>query len=228
MSNKKSRQNNRLWTAGIIAVVAALVIAYFVSNNETPIDPASFADLEVFEDQTHIKGNPDVEFVLVEYSDLECPACKNTAPILDTLTETFADQLAIEYRHFPLTTIHPNALEAARATEAAAVQGKFWEMHDKLFETQGVASEWTQSFNPEKYFIEYAEELGLNVDRFRFDLESDEIADRVRADIDAGKDAGVTGTPGFTLNGEIVDLNQFIVENLDISRLEVVEEESAE
>lgn len=217
MSNtSKKRRNNRLWTGGIIAVVALLVVSFFVSNKEEPIDPASFAEVEIQEDSAHIKGNPDAEFVLVEYSDLQCPACKATAPILTQLVADFPEKVAIEYRHFPLRTIHPNAQAAAEAAEAASIQGKFWEMHDKLFETQGQAGSWTQSFSPKKHFVEYAEELGLNVDRFRFDLESDEVKDRVNADANEAAELQIPGTPGFVLDGEVIDLGQFVAENLQV------------
>ncbi|MFT7328083.1 MAG: protein-disulfide isomerase [Crocinitomicaceae bacterium] len=226
-NTSKKRRNKRLWTGGIIVVIALLIISFIVSNSDDPIDPGVFADLEVQEITEHEKGNPESNIRLVEYSDFQCPACKNTAPIISSLIEEFGDQFVFEYRHFPLRSIHPNAQVSAQAAEAAGIQGKFWEMHDMLFDKQ---AEWGQSFNPERYFRTYAIELGLNEDRFRFDLESDAVKDRVNADYDAGVEAGVKGTPNFILDGESVDLNTFIAEQLDTSAyeessvIEVVEE----
>jgi len=216
-NTSKKRRNKRLWTGGIIAVIALLIISFIISNSDDTIDPASFADLEVQEIGIHEKGNLESEIRLVEYSDLQCPACKNTAPILDSLVADLGDQFALEYRHFPLRSIHPNAQLAAQAAEAAGIQGKFWEMHDVLFEKQ---SEWSQSFNPERYFRTYAVELGLNEDRFRFDLESNEVKDRVNADYNQGLELGVQGTPAFVLNGELIDINTFIADYLDTSVFE--------
>ena len=100
--------------------------------------------------EPRIKGNADAEVVLVEYSDLQCPACRAVFPIIQELDQEFGDELRIEYRHFPLTQIHQHAELAARATEAAGVQGKFWEMHDLLFEKQPI---WSASPNPRANFI---------------------------------------------------------------------------
>jgi protein-disulfide isomerase len=148
----------------------------------------------------------------VEYSDFQCPACRAVAPAVAELVENFGEQFVLEYRHFPLRQIHPNAQMAAQAAEAAAMQGKFWEMHDLMFEKQ---TEWSQSFNPERFFRGYAEDLGMNVDRFRFDLESDEVKNRVNADADEAAALGIPGTPGFVYNGEVIDVNTFISENLE-------------
>lgn len=219
-NTSKKRRNKRLWTGGIIALLALLVISFVVSKTNDTIDPASFADVETFALAAHEKGNTESEIRLVEYSDFQCPACKAAAPAVAELVENFGDQFVLEYRHFPLRSIHPNAQIAAQASEAAAVQGKFWEMHDKLFEMQ---AEWSQSFNPERFFRTYAEELGMNVDRFRFDLESDEVKDRVNANADEAAALSLPGTPAFVFNGEQVDVNTFIAENLDTSALEAAE-----
>ena len=220
-NTSKKRRNKRLWTGGIIAVLALLVISFFVSRSGDPIDESSFAGLEVVELTAHEKGNSESDIRLIEYSDFQCPACKSAAPAVAELVDTFSDQFVLEYRHFPLRSIHPNAQLAAQAAEAAAKQGKFWEMHDKLFEMQ---DEWAQSFNPERFFRTYAEELGLNVDRFRFDLESDEVKDRVNAQYNEAQDLALPGTPSFVFNGEQIDLNTFIAEQIDTTALEVSEE----
>lgn len=214
MSNtSKKRRNKQLWTGGIIALVALLVISFFVSQSGDPIDETAFATLEVNALEPHVKGNADSEIRLIEYSDFQCPACKAAAPSLQALVDQYGDQFGFEYRHFPLRSIHPNAQEAAQAAEAAGIQGKFWEMHDLLFERQ---DQWSQSFNPERFFREYAIELGLNEDRFRFDLKSNEVKDLVNSQFDQASELNIPGTPGFVFNGEIIDVNTFIDENLDV------------
>lgn len=212
-NTSKKRRNKRLWTGGIIAVVALLIISFITSQSGDPIDETSFATLEVQELEAHVKGNAESDIRLIEYSDFQCPACKAAAPAVDELVQQYGNQFALEYRHFPLRSIHPNAQIAAQAAEAAGIQGKFWEMHDALFENQ---DQWAQSFNPEKYFRAYAKDLGLNIDRFRFDLESDEVKDLVNSQFDEAGELRIPGTPGFIFNGEVVDVNTFVTENLDL------------
>jgi len=226
-NTSQKRKNKRAWTGGIIALVALLIIAFIVSNQDKNIDPASFANVETFDDSAHELGNEESDIRLIEYSDFQCPACKAAEPTIKGLVETFGDQMVFEYRHFPLSSIHPNATLAAQASEAAAIQGKFWEMHNALFEHQDA---WAQSFNPEKYFIEYAKEIGLNVDRFRYDLDSQEVEDRVNADAQEAQSLQLPGTPSFVYNGEIVELNDFINTHLDLSKVSVPEtaEETSE
>lgn len=149
--------------------------------------------------ETHVKGNPGAETVLVEYSDFECPACGQFYPYVKELLAEHGDSIRFEYRHFPLTNIHPYAVPAARAAEAAGQQGKFFEMHDKLFENQ---STWSNSSNPQGYFEQYAEELGLDVARFKTHMNSSLINDAVMDSFDDARERGFTGTPTFLLNGE--------------------------
>lgn len=212
-NTSKKRRNKRLWTGGIIAVVALLIISFFVSQSGDPIDETAFANLEVQGSTANIKGNAESDILLVEYSDFQCPACKAAAPAIQDLVDQYGDQFAFEYRHFPLRSIHPNAQEAAQAAEAAGIQGKFWEMHDMLFEKQ---DEWAQSFNPERFFRTYAQDIGLNVDRFRYDFKSDAVKDIVNSQFDEATALGIPGTPGFVFNGEIVDVNTFVTENIDL------------
>ncbi len=173
----------------VVAVVGSVVVARMMgtsANEGVVITP-------------HIKGNPDAAVTLVEYSDFQCPACGQFEPIVSAVMEQYGDQLSLEYKHFPLISIHPYAVPAARAAEAAAQQGKFWEMHDKLFENQSV---WANSSNPQSYFIVYAEELGLDVTLFKRHLRSAMINDAVGAAFDEARTLGLTGTPSFFLNGE--------------------------
>lgn len=220
----KKRRNKRIINITLIALVAILIISFFVSRSNNTVDPASFADVETFELEPRTKGNPEAELTLVEFSDFQCPACGQAYPIVKQVQEQYGDQFLFEYRHFPLRTIHPNAQLAAQASEAAGVQGKFWEMHDMLFERQ---SDWSNSFNPTKKFTEYAEELGLNADRFEYDLKSDEVKAKVNADADEAQALNLPGTPSFLVNGEVATFDEFAA-MLDMSEPFEVPEETQE
>ena len=156
--------------------------------------------------ESHIKGNPEASVTLVEYSDFQCPACAQFQPLVKELVEEHGDQLRFEYRHFPLVTIHPYAVPAAQAAEAAAQQGKFFEMHDLLFENQ---STWSQGGNPDAYFIQYAEELGLDISTFRRHLSASVITDSVRGDFRKAQELGLRGTPSFYLNDQQMNYETF-------------------
>lgn len=156
--------------------------------------------------ETHVKGNPDAETVLVEYSDFQCPACGQFYPYVKEVLEEYGGSLRFEYRHFPLVNIHPQALPAAKAAEAAGQQGKFFEMHDKLFEGQNA---WSKSSNPNSYFDRYAEELGLDVDKFKLQMNSSVIEDAIMNSFNEARVKGFTGTPTFMLNGEEMEFSTY-------------------
>jgi protein-disulfide isomerase len=145
----------------------------------------------------HVYGPEDAPYTLVEYGDYECPECGRLYVILRDLQKEIPSRLRVVFRHYPLSGIHPHAQQAAEAAEAAAVQGKFWEMHTLLFERQ----EALQT----KDLIRYAGELGLDVERFRNELKHQTYRDGVRADFIAGVQNGVYGTPGLFLNGARYD-----------------------
>jgi len=155
---------------------------------------------------SHIKGNADAAVTLTEYSDFQCPACGQFYPVVKALLEQYGDQIAFEYKHFPLITIHPHAMPAAKAAEAAGVQGKFFEMHDKLFENQDA---WSKSATPQAFFVQYAEELGLDVDLFKQHMRSSMIEDTIKEQFNEAQDLGLTGTPSFFLNGERLEFETF-------------------
>ncbi len=217
-----SDKKRKSWRIGIAIVIALIIVSFIISNKDKKIDPASFAGVEVMEPARHVKGNAESGLTLIEYSDFQCPACKAAEPDISALVDQFGDRFELEYRHFPLRSIHPNAQIGAQAAEAAGLQGKFWEMHDILFEKQ---DEWSQSFNPQRYLEEYAIEIGINADRFMFDLESDLIKGIVNSHFDEAMALKLPGTPAFVFNGEQVDINAFVNENLIVSEeIETVEE----
>lgn len=158
------------------------------------LDPEFSTDLD------HYQGNPDAPLVLVEYGDFECPDCGQAYPFLNQIKAEFAGRLCFVFRNMPLDQlypIHPHATIAANGAQAAALQGKFWEMHDLLFENQNDLSE--------EKIVELAEKLGLNMEQFEEDFASAEVAEQVEDNLNSGKDNGVTSTPTFFLNGEKIE-----------------------
>lgn len=141
----------------------------------------------------HIQGPATAPVTLVEYGDFECPYCAAAYLIVKKVQDVMDDQLRFVFRHFPLTQIHPHAEPAAEASEAAGAQGKFWEMHDLLYENQHTLDPW--------HLVGFAEELGLNRDRFVRELEDGTHRPRVREDFMSGVKSGVNGTPAFFING---------------------------
>ncbi|MCL7455361.1 MAG: DsbA family protein, partial [Anaerolineae bacterium] len=141
----------------------------------------------------HVLGPDDAPVTLVEYGDYECPHCRQAGPVIRALRERFGDRLRYVYRHFPIQPSHPHAQLAAEAAEAAGAQGKFWEMHDLLFEYQGALDQ--------AHLVQYAADLGLDVRRFERDLVDRTHRERVRQDFQSGVRSGASGTPTFYLNG---------------------------
>ena len=152
----------------------------------------------------HVFGKADSKVVLLEYGDFQCPGCGSAYPNIKTVTEKYKGQAAFVFRNFPLTAIHPNALAAAAAAEAAGLQGKYWELHDKLYENQ---SQWS-SLSADKradFFNDYAKQLGLNIDTFKTDFAGTKVGQKINYDIAVGKKAKVTATPSIYLNGKTVE-----------------------
>jgi NhaA family Na+:H+ antiporter len=159
-------------------------------------------------DRDHIQGPADAPVTLVEYGDYECPYCREVAPIIEQLEERFGDRLRYVFRHFPITSAHPNAQLAAEAAEAAAAQGKFWEMHERIFEHAGPLHR--------QQLVLFAQELDLDVERFERELDEHLHVGRVRENFLSGVRSGVNGTPTLFLNGVRYDgpwdLDSLIVE----------------
>jgi protein-disulfide isomerase len=144
-------------------------------------------------DKDHLQGNNNAPVELVEYGDYQCPHCGRAYPVIKEIQQKMGAQLKFVFRNFPLSEIHPEAFEAAIATEAAALQDKFWEMHDIIYEHQ-------QQLYPEYLFL-YAKKIGLDLERFKEDIQLKSLADKVEADFESGVRSGVNGTPSFFING---------------------------
>lgn len=186
----------------IIGVIVAVLLGGSVWYSSTAAEKYN----EGVEEVAHVKGNPDGPVTLIKYSDFQCPACAQFAPVVDEMLTEFGDQVRFEYRHFPLMQIHPFAEQAARAAEAAGQQGKFYEYHDKLFENQAA---WNASPNPAQFFARYAEELELDMTQFRNHQRSSILRDKVMREFDEARTAGFTGTPTFVLNGERMNISTY-------------------
>lgn len=145
----------------------------------------------------HVRGAANATVTVVEYGDFECPFCGEAYGVVRDLERRYGDQTRFVFRHFPLPEVHPYAQRAAEASEAAAVQGRFWEMHDYLFEHQPSLAV------PD--LLRYAADLGFDVDRVRTELDERAYRDRVLADVASGQQSGVAGTPTFFVNGQRMD-----------------------
>ena len=143
--------------------------------------------------EDHVQGDPTARFTLVEYGDYECPACGQLFNIVEDLRRQWPQDIRLVFRHYPLSGIHPRAQQAAEAAEAAGAQGRLWEMHDVLFAHQQALAM--------KNLLSYAEQLGLDVNRFSNDLRQRVYEERVRIDFRRGVANGVYGTPGLFING---------------------------
>ncbi len=147
----------------------------------------------------HVRGAEHARITIVEYGDFECPTCKQASQTVRLLLNEFRNRIRFVYRHFPLEEVHPHALQAAEAAEAAGAQGKFWEMHDLLFENQ--------LHLDAKHLRACAERLELDMARFTTEMDDEIYRQRVREHQASGIESGVRATPGMFLNGRICDVS---------------------
>lgn len=159
----------------------------------------------------HAMGSLDAPVMIEEFGDFECPPCGTLHPVLKAMKSEFGPRLVIVFRHFPMTALHPHAMEAARVAEAAGLQGKFWEMHGLLYEDQKA---WHEAANAGPLFENYASRIGLDIERFKLDVNSAEVDQRIRLDRERGQWIGVNGTPTVFLNGREVPADSLAAEKL--------------
>ncbi|MBB4801644.1 protein-disulfide isomerase [Flavobacterium nitrogenifigens] len=141
----------------------------------------------------HIQGKKDAKIVIVEYGDYQCPYCGAAYPVLKEMMEKYGKRIEFVFRNFPLSEMHQYARPAAIVAEAAALQGKFWEMHDAIYENQ--------EYLDEAFLLELADKLGLDSRQFNMDIKKSELAAKVDSDFESGVMSGVNGTPSFFVNG---------------------------
>lgn len=184
------------WIVGTIGMVGLI---FGLAKLGSMPAVGNISEIVAVNEADHVSGPATAQATLVEYSDFQCPACGFYHPIVKGAMAEVGDKVRLVYRHYPLVSIHPHAQMAAQASEAANLQGKFWEMNDLLFERQ---DSWSKATDDQATFAEYAKELGLDVEKFKTDMTSGAVKDRVQRDINTGNQLRVSGTPTFYLNGE--------------------------
>ncbi|PID45995.1 MAG: disulfide bond formation protein DsbA [Proteobacteria bacterium] len=181
---------------GLGALVVAFVLFYVIRSIMFP--PPSVSEVVASD---HSKGNPNAPVTIVEYSDFQCPACKAQYDSIKEIWSQVKSSVRLVYRHFPLTNIHPHSMTAAHYAEAAARQGKFWEMHDLLFENY---NQWVGAKDVKPLFDGYVKQLGLDAEQFAKDVDSSEVRAKIASDLQSARRAHVAVTPSLYLNGELV------------------------
>ncbi|HEX8227433.1 MAG TPA: thioredoxin domain-containing protein [Candidatus Saccharimonadales bacterium] len=205
--------DKRFW-GFLIAIGLVLAGIFFITNTNKADAPAASRGVLT----NHVRGQGTTGVTLVEYGDFQCPACGQYYAPLEDVVKKYGDQIKFQFRHFPIVSAHPNAIAGGRAAEAADMQGKFWEMHSKLFQenyTQQVARSqgkdyptWTEDPNVQDVFVGYAKELGLDTAKFSTDFKSSTANNRVQADLAEGNKLGVNSTPTFFVNGKKISTPQ--------------------
>lgn len=147
----------------------------------------------------HVLGAPHAHVTVVEYGDFECPNCKQAAPAVKLLLQRFPERVRFVYRNFPLSEVHPHAMQAAEAAECAGAQGQFWAMHDLLFDNQ--------LHLKANHLQAYAERLSIDLTRYTAEMDDHVYLQRVREHQQSGRDSGVRGTPTFFVNGHLQDVS---------------------
>jgi len=161
----------------------------------------------------HVQGSADASIEIVEYGDYQCPHCGSAYPVIKEVQKKFGSQIRFVFRNFPLSESHEFAMPASIASEAAALQDKFWEMHDIIFENQASLSD--------EGLFKMADEAGLDINQFKEDIQKQELEEKVESDFESGIRSSVNGTPSFFVNGtkfdgDAQDLMDMLLENSEV------------
>lgn len=188
----------KILTAILVAVVGAMVGLFILTGSgEGTVEKPPADAGKLVRDNSHKTGTGSV--TVVEFGDFQCPSCAIAQPTVQRIKQEYGDKITFVFRNFPLP-MHQNAETAAKAAEAAAAQGKYWEMNDKLFAS---LQEWGELSDPKDTFTKYATELGVSdIDRFKRELGDDTYTQRIKDDKADGEAVGVQGTPTFFVNGQ--------------------------
>ncbi|MBA3679046.1 thioredoxin domain-containing protein [Candidatus Saccharibacteria bacterium] len=193
----------------VIVIVAGFIVRALMTpdsqTKDTKSQPITQADTDALRQGGSI-GNPNSKVLVTEFGDYQCPACGAWHPyIKDTIIPQYQDKIFFVFKNFPLE-MHKNAQASAQAVEAAALQGKFWEMHNIVYENQ---KEWVDEKDPNSKFEGYARQIGLNVDQWKKDRDTSKVKDLIKADVTLGEKLNLPGTPAFLINGTIVQVKSF-------------------
>lgn len=203
--------SKKTWMIFIVICVAVLGGLIFISRKDkinvdaiemTKATAASNANGNIAD---HVFGNKDSKVVLIEYGDFQCPACGSAYPIIKEVTDAYKDKVAFIFRNNPLTAIHPNARAGSAAAEAAGLQGKYWDMHDALYENQ---TSWSSAAVDKRtdMFVAYASQIGVkDKEKFKKDMESKAVNNKIDFDLALGKRVPVSGTPTILLNNKKIE-----------------------
>jgi protein-disulfide isomerase len=208
----------------ILLVLGAAVgaTAWYLKRSEAPsasavagvaVAPTPAGATEPGAEPPHVEGPAQAPVTIEEFGDFQCPPCGMLHPVLKQMQSEFGPQIRIIFREFPLVPTHEHALAAARAAEAAGMQGKFWEMHDMIYENQKA---WKDVFDVRPVFEGYATRIGLDLERFRSDLRSNTVQDRITEDGKRARSLNIKGTPTVYLNGREVPFESLAPEKLRV------------
>lgn len=196
--------SGKFWA--IIGVIVAIFVGFLLFGGDK--DKTNTGTNDQATATNHIKGKLDSNVKLVEYGDFQCPTCRAYHPLIQQLLTKYQDKISFQFRNLPITQIHNHAFAASRAAEAASAQGKFWEMHDLLYENQDT---WASSKSPLEFFKSYAARLGLDLAKFETDFASSDVNRAINSDIAAFKATkNDIATPSFFLNGTKLELKQLV------------------
>lgn len=183
--------------ATIVLVVGAALLFGGKSSNNQNSEPIKNPQDLIRKDSHIVKATNKNAVTIVEFGDFQCPACGASYPTIEQLRKAYKGQITFVFRNFPLA-MHHNAKAAAETAEAAGAQGKFFEMYDLLYTNQ---EKWGETNNAMSYFLEYAQALKLDMDKFKSDVEGNKYAKKIQADVTDGSAVGVEATPTFFING---------------------------
>lgn len=198
-----------IFSAAVVLLLGSLVVWTRITNPPIDLSGVENNSIVAASEQNgniadHTKGSDANKILLVEYGDYQCPSCGGAHPNINELMEEYGDTVTLVFRNFPLTSIHPNARAAGAVAEAAGLQGKFWEMHDMLYDRQ---SDWSSLDATQRttIFKNYAEGLNLDIEKFNTDIAAANVNAKINFDMALGKSVNVSATPTFFLNGEKID-----------------------
>jgi protein-disulfide isomerase len=190
-----------LFWAGFIIVLVLIIWGLIVAMGKAPVVPGqNLGTPAPVSANDNVIGPSDAPVTIIEYSDYQCPACRVYHYVMEKLFASSTLPIRLVYRHFPLGQ-HKNATNAAMAAEASGLQGKYWEMHKLLFDNQ---ADWEAVVDPNTIFTNYAKEIGLDLEKFKADLGSTVLKDKIKASADEGLKIGINATPTFFINGKSI------------------------
>lgn len=201
-AKQEQYKKTAIWIGVAVAVILAIFGLAMLVNSPTNSTTSSLKAPTLNEKDLYTKGDIKAKVTLTEYGDFQCPACASYHPIVNAIVEEYKDKILFIYRDFPLVNTHKYAHLSSRAAFAANKQNKYWEMYDLLYQNQ---DSWAKSTNAQELFVDYAKSLGLDIDKFNSDLDSNEAKKFVDEALATATGLGLNSTPSFFINGAKID-----------------------